>query len=172
LQGPEAIQAAQQLMQERRAKGSWPYAWSYPPPDAERVTAGLDSSGTIPVPVAATETEGLLYTVDDGFNFVLVSLVVEYINAGKLGAPDPGDFTWSLTKNRPAGVNTFQGSAVQGFSEVDLPLGTFQIPWPLVCGEIFAPGDQIRTLFTNTNLTPADPNFFKSILLGWRWPVA
>lgn len=171
LQGPEAVAAVQQLREERRAKSQWPYPWSFPPPFAIRVSAGMDSSGTIAVPAAATPTQGLLYTVDEGFNFALEALVIEYLNDGKRGEVNPGDFTWSLTRNQPVGVTTFQGSPIQGYTNVDLPKGTQQIPWPLVCADIFDPNDAIRVVFTNVNLSDGAPNYFKSILLGWKWPA-
>lgn len=171
LQGPESIAAAQQLREERAAKSQWPYPWSFPPPGAIRVTAGADASGTIPVPVAATPTQGLLYTVDEGFQFALEAIVVEYINSGVIGLWSPGDVLWSLTLNTPVAVATFQGSPIQGFNLVDVPLGTLQIPWPMVCAELFQPNDAIRSVFTNVNLAAGAPNFLKTILLGWKWPA-
>jgi hypothetical protein len=164
LQGPDAIAAAQELRMEREAKTRWPYNWAYPPPGAIRVTAGADTSGTLAVPAPATPTQGLLYTVDEGFQFALTHLVVQLIGA----SADPGQFTWSLTLNQPVGVTSFQGVGVQGFTAVDVSLGTTQIPWPLECAEIFQPNDAIRTVFTNVSL---GGGFFKSILLGWRWPA-
>ena len=172
LQGPAAIHAAQALREQRAADTQWPYPWSYPPPGATRVTAGADTSGSLLVPVAATPTQGLLYSVDDGFQFALEALVVEYLNAGAPGAWKPGDATWSLTRNQPVGVFTFQGSPIQGLTNVDVGLGTLQIPWPLECAELFQPNDQIRVVFTNTAIGVGDPNHFKAILLGWKWPVA
>jgi hypothetical protein len=172
LNGPEAIAAAQQLREERAAKSQWPYPWCYPPPGAIRVTAGADASGTVAVPTAlAGATQGLLYTVDEGFQFALEQIVVEYINSGVQGVANPGDFTWSLTLNSPVGVGTFQGSPIQGFTAVDVQLGTLQIPWPLVCAELFQPNDAIRSVFTNVNLSSGAPNYFKTILLGWKWPA-
>lgn len=172
LQGPESIAAAQALREQRLAKTQWPYPWCFPPDGAIRVTAGADTSGTLAVPVAATPTQGLLYTVDEGFQFALEALVVEYMNAGQIGVANPGDFLWSLTLNQPVGITSFQGSPIQGFSLVDVPLGTLQIPWPLECAEIFQPNDSIRSVFTNVNLASGAPNFFKTILLGWKWPVS
>lgn len=173
LQGPESIAAAQALREQRASKSSWPYPWSFPPPGAIRVTAGADASGTLVVPtVLAGATEGLVYTVDEGFQFALEALIVTYIKAGFPGAVNPGDFLWSLTLNQPVGVTTFQGSPIQGLSNVDVPLGTLQIPWPLVCAEIFQPNDAIRSVFTNVALTDGIPNYLKTILLGWKWPVS
>lgn len=170
LQGPESIAAGQQLREERRAKSQWPYPWAFPPPGAIGVRAGLDTSGTLAVPVAATPTQGLLYTVDEGFFFVLESLVVTYLNQGVLGAWTPGDTLWSLTVNTPVGIATFQGSPIQGFTDVDVPLGTLQIPWPVGC-DIFKPNDAIRSVFTNVNLTAGAPNYYKTVLRGWKWPA-
>lgn len=171
LQGPDSVAAAQALRESRLSKNQWPFPWVFPPPGATRVTAGADSSGTIPVPVAATPTQGLLYTVDEGFQFALESIVVEYLNAGTRGLWNPGDVFWSLTLNQPVGVFVFQGSPIQGLTNVDVPLGTLQIPWPLKCADLFQPNDQIRSVFNNVNLTDGSPNFFKTILLGWKWPV-
>jgi len=172
LQGPEAIAAAEEIRQQRASKGQWPYPWSYPPPGAIRVSWGLDTQGTLAVPVAATPTQALLYTVDQGYQFALYALVVEYLNDGVQGAVNPGDFTWSMTLNQPVGIGNFQGSAVQGFTNVDVPIGTLQIPWPLEEAELFDSNDQIRIVVTNTNLANGAPNFIKAILLGWKWPVA
>lgn len=172
LQGPDSIGAAQALREEIAAKTQWPYSWSFPPPGATRVTAGADASGTLAVPTAlAGATQGLLYIVDEGYQFALEALVVEYLNAGQMGLWNPGDTLWSMTLNQPVGIQTFQGSPVQGFTAVDVPLGTLQIPWPLWRPEIFNPNDAIRIVFTNVNLGDGAPNFFKSLLLGWKWPV-
>jgi len=172
LQGPDSVAAAQALREERLAKTKWPYPWSFPPDGAIRVTAGADTSGTLIVPVAGTPTQGLAYTVDEGFQFALEAIVVEYINAGAGGLWSPGDALWSLTLNQPVGVTTFQGSPIQGFSLVDIPLGTLQIAWKLWCAELFQPNDTIRSVFTNVNLADGVPNYFKSIFLGWKWPVS
>lgn len=173
LQGPEAIAAAQQLRDEKAAKSQWPYPWCFPPPNAVRVTAGADSTGTLAVPtVLAGETQVLLYKVDQGYQFVLEALTVMYLNQGAEGVVSPGAFLWSLTLNKPVGVSTFQGQGVQGFTLVDVALGTRQIPWPLWRAELFEPNDEIRVTVTNVSLTPDTPNFIKAILLGWTWPVA
>lgn len=172
LQGPESIAAAQALREQRTAAREWPFPWVFPPPGAIRVTAGADTSGTLAVPVAATLTQGLAYTVDQGFFFALEAIVVEYLAAGVHGACNPGDFTWSLTLNQPVGVTAFQGSPIQGLTSVDIPLGTLQIPWPLLCAEVFKPNDCIRSVFTNVNLPDGVPNYFKTLLLGWKWPGA
>ena len=172
LQGPAAIHAAQALREQIAADTQWPYPWSYPPPGATRVTAGADASGSLLVPVAGTLTQGLLYKVSEGFQFALTELVVEYLNDGAHGKWKPGAATWSLTRNQPVGVFTFQGSPVQGLTNVDVGLGALQIPWPLECAEVFQPNDEIRVVFTNSSILDGDPNYFKAILLGWKWPVA
>ena len=171
LQGPDSIAAAQALREDIAARKQWPYPWSFPPPGATRVTAGAGASGTLAVPAAGTPTQGLLYTVDEGFQFALEAIVVTYINAGVIGSWTPGAALWSMTLNHPVGVTTFQGSPVQGFTAVDVGLGALQIPWPLYCAEIFAPNDAIRIVFTNVSLTDGDPNYFKALLLGWKWPA-
>lgn len=171
LQGPDSIAAAQALRESRASKSQWPFPWSFPPPGATRVTAGAGTSGTLAVPAAGTPTQGLLYTVDEGFQFALEAIVVEYTNAGVHGAVVPGSFLWSLTLNQPVGVFTFQGAPIQGFTYCDVGLGTLQIPWPLLCAELFQPNDEIRSVFTNVSVGVGDPNYFKTILLGWKWPV-
>lgn len=173
LQGPEAIAAAQALREERAARNQWPFPWSFPPPGAIRVTAGADTSGTLVVPAvnAGVFTEGLVYTVNEGFQFALEAIVVEYLNAGAAGLVNPGDLLWSLTLNQPVGVASFQGSPVQGLANVDIPLGTLQIPWPLFCAELFQPNDTIRSVFQNVALADGAPNYFKTLFLGWQWPA-
>jgi hypothetical protein len=172
LQGPEAIQAAHALQQERDSKQSWPYSWVYPPPGATRVQAGADASGTIVTPTQAQPAvQGLAYTVDEGFQFALTHLVVIYLNA-TTSLSNPGAFTWSLDVNLPVGVATYQGSPVQGFASVDVPLGSLVRPWRLQMPELFQPGDVIRSKFVNVSLTAGGTNWFKTILLGWKWPVA
>ena len=174
LQGPEAIQAAHALQQEREAKQQWPYPWSFPPPGATRVTAGADASGTIPTPLQnIAPVQGLLYTVDEGMQFVLTDIVVLYINTNtaNLGAA-PGSFLWSLDVNLPAGTFSFQGSPIQGFANVDVPLGSLWEPWPMKMPELFQPNDAIRSKFVNVSLAEGAPNYFKTIILGWKWPVA
>lgn len=172
LQGPDSIAAAQALRESRTAKHDWPFPWVFPPRGATRVTAGADSSGTLVVPVAATLTQGLVYTVDQGFQFALEAIVIEYLAAGVQGVVNPGDFTWNLTLNQPVGVTTFQGSPIQGLTNVDVPFGSLVIPWSLFCADVFQPNDCIRSTFLNVNLPPGVPNYFKTLLLGWKWPVA
>lgn len=171
LQGPDSIAAAQALREDRARRSQWPFPWSFPPPGATRVTAGADTSGTLIVPVAGVATQGLAYTVDEGFQFALQAIVIEYLNAGAPGLWNPGDTLWSLTLNQPVGVTTFQGSPVQGLTNVDVPLGTLQIPWPLECAELFQPNDCIRSVFTNVAMGDSVPNYLKTLLLGWKWPV-
>jgi hypothetical protein len=153
----------------RYRKREWPYLWYKPSPSAIRVTA----QDVIAVPtVIAGQQQGIAYTVDQGFMFALQALVVELLAGGALGVANPGDFMWSLDLNKPLGLIPFQGSPIQGFQNVDVPLGTIQIPWPLECPEIFSPNDCIRAKFTNVALPGVGaPNYFKTILLGWRWPV-
>ena len=171
LEGPASVIAANEVRALKERHRDWPYPWSSPPPSWVRVTAGADSSGTLAVPAPATPTQALLYTVPQGYIFALQAIVVEYLNSGVIGVWNPGDAKWSLTVNKPVGVASFQGNYVQGFTNVDVPLGTLQIPWPLVGPELFEPNDAVRVEFTNTNLAQDDPNFIKAILLGWRWPV-
>jgi hypothetical protein len=174
LQGPEAVAAANALRMERDSKQQWPYAWSYPPPGAIRVLAGADSSGTIVTPAQnVAAVQGLAYTVDEGFQFALTDLVVIAIitNSGNQGVA-PGAFTWSLDVNLPVGVTTFQGSPIQGFASVDVPLGNLYEPWPVSMPELFQPNDTIRSKFVNVSLNVGAPNYFKTIFLGWKWPVA
>lgn len=170
LEGPQSIAAADNLRTIRERQTQWPYPWTYPPPGATRVTAGADSSGSLLVPAAATPTEGLLYTVDEGFQFALVSIVVNFLSNGTVGAWSPGDALWSLTVDQPVGVSSFQGFSVQGFEAVDVPLGSLVFPLRLERPEIFHANDAVRVTFTNVNLAQGAGNFFKSILLGWRWP--
>jgi hypothetical protein len=164
LDGPASVIAADKVRERRSQKLEWPYNYLFPPPGAIRVTAGADASGTIATPVAATPTLGVAYTVDEGFYFALEAIVVLYIG----GAVNPGDFTWSMTVDNTPGTGGFQALPVQGFTNVDVPLGTLQIPWPLECPEIYSPNDTVRIIITNVNLAGG---FFKSLLLGWRWPV-
>jgi len=170
LEGPDQVRGAAARREQVKHKTEWPYPYLFAPPGAIRVTAGADSSGTLIVPVAATPTQGLIYTVDEGYLFALERLVVIYMTAGAQGNWNPGDATWSLTVDQPVGVVNYQGMNVQGLTNVDVPLGSLQFPWPLECPEIFSPNDTVRIAFTNTNLNSGAGNYFKSILLGWRWP--
>lgn len=174
LQGPEAILAGAAVRADRESKQQWPYPWSYPPPGATRVTAGLDASGTIVTPAQnVAAVQGLAYTVDQGFQFALTGLVVIYINGttANLGIA-PGAFTWSLDVNLPVGVSSFQGSPVQGFTAVDVPIGSLSAPWPLPMPEFFQSNDCIRSKFVNLSASVGAPNYFKTVLLGWKWPAS
>jgi hypothetical protein len=173
LQGPEMIQATHALQQERASKQQWPFPWSYPPPGATRVLAGANAAGTIVTPTQAQPAvQGLLYTVDEGFQFAFTHLVVLHLNATTSIAGAPGAFTWSLDVNLPVGVATYQGSPIQGFANVDVPLGSLTRPWQLEMPEMFQPADAIRSKFVNVSVAVGAPNYFKTILLGWKWPVA
>ena len=174
LQGPEAVMAANALRQERDSKQQWPYPWSFPPPGAIRVLAGADATGTIVTPAQnVAAVQGLAYTVDEGFQFALTDLVViAIIGTTSVQGVAPGAFTWSLDVNLPVGVTTFQGSPIQGFASVDIPLGNLFEPWRLSMPELFQPNDTIRSKFVNVSLNVGTGNWFKTILLGWKWPAA
>jgi hypothetical protein len=158
----------EELARLRHRQRQWPYVHRMPPPGAIRVRA--DNAIVVPT-VAAGETQGIAYTVDEGYLFALECLVVQLLSAGNPGNAAPGDFTWSLDLNKPVGVGSFQGQGIQGFTSVDMPLGSLEIPWPLEMPDIFSPNDCIRAKFFNVALTSGDPNYFKVILLGWRWPA-
>ena len=173
LRGADAIRGAMAIRDDLERSKHWPYPWTFPPVNAIRVTAGADTTGTIEVPSAGTPTLGLVYTVEQGFRFALQALIVEYVNNGVAGTPNPGDFIWSLTLNQAVnsvGNDAFPGPPIQGLTAVDVPLGTLQIPWPLFCPELFESNDDIRVVVTNVNLTAGSPHFIKSMLLGWKWP--
>jgi hypothetical protein len=173
LQGPEMVRAAQALRQDRDSKQQWPYPWVYPPPGAIRVLAGADATGTIVTPAQnLAAVQGLAYTVDEGFQFALTHLVVMFLKDTGPSPVAPGSFTWSLDVNLPVGVSSFQGSPVQGFSNVDVPLGSLFYPWPLLMCEFFQPNDCIRSKFVNISLGVDAPNYFKTLLLGWKWPAS
>jgi hypothetical protein len=170
LEGPEIIDAAQPTS-EPESKRMWPYPWTYPPPGATRVQAGMDASGTIVTPAqGVAAVQGLLYVVDQGFQFALTDVIVIYINTTTANQGcAPGSFLWSLDVNSPVGVPFLQGSPIQGFTNIDVP--TLALPWPLRMPEFFGPNDAIRSKFVNVSLAVGAPNYFKTILLGWRWPV-
>jgi len=159
--------AFEAIEEARIRRSAWPFEWSFPPPGAIRVTA----QNAVLVPMAASTVEGFAYTVDQGFLFALDALIVIYLNSGLPGAWSPGDATWSLDLNAPVGVPTFQGSPVQGFTAVDVPLGSQQFPFYLEMPELFHPNDTIRTKFTNVGLPTTPGNYLQTILMGWRWPV-
>lgn len=173
LQGPESIAAAQALRNERAQKEQWPYPWVYPPPGAIRVLAGGDSSGTIVTPAQnVAAVQGVAYTVDEGFQFALTELVVAYFNTTTANTGiAPGAFKWSLDVDSPVGLTSFQGSPIQGLTNIDVPLGSLVLPWPLRMPELFQPNQTIRSKFVNVSLAVGLPNYFKTILLGWKWPV-
>ena len=174
--GPKAIprpcqcDAAQLALEQterlRRMKSGWPFPSIFPSRSARRVTI----QGSILVPAVGVLTEGLAFTVDQGYQFALEKLVVQFYSAGAVGVADPGSFLWSLDLNAPIGVSNFIGSPVQGFTQVDVPLGSVVLPWPLAAPEVFAPNDCLRCKFLNVSLGPGAPNYFKVLLLGWLWP--
>jgi hypothetical protein len=168
--GPQAIRAATQLAKIQDRRDQWPYPWSFPPPSASRVTIGLGTEGTLAAPAPATQAQVLEYTVRSGFMFWLVSIVQVYLGTGF--TPGSGDIIWSLDRNTPLGGGTLQGSPIQGFQAVDVPLGSLVLPWTLDMPEVFQPYDVIRSKVLTTSAIPAGaPNYFKSVFRGWLAPA-
>ena len=169
--GAEAIQAAEALAKLQRNRDLWPYPWSFPPPDGERVHV----EGIIAAPAAATQTVVASYQVDNGFNFILDSIITIYTGSGFiLGA---ASIAWVLDINQPLGSNVVQGYPVQGFQSSNIPKGGLQggvfAPYKLAKPEILAPTDTLRSKVTTTVDIPAGaPNYFISIFDGWKIPYA
>ena len=124
LQGPDSIAAAQALREDRAKKYHWPFPWCFPPPGAKRVTAGTDASGTLIVPtVLAGATQGLAYTVDEGFQFALQAIVIEYLNAGVLGRYQSGRLPLVLDFESAGGRDDVPRFACAGLYECRYSVG-------------------------------------------------
>lgn len=170
LTGPEATQAAQSLRDRQRNVNLWPYAHSFPPPDANRVFA----ANSIAAPLVATQTVVTSYQVSIGMQFALIGIVQIFNGTGFVDGS--GDIAWVNDIDVTPGVTVPQGYPLQGFGLLNFQLGSLQYPWPLGdqwgMPEILKAGQIVRNkVTTSAAITPGEPNFFISIFLGWEWPA-
>lgn len=159
-----------------RRKDLYPYSWTVPPPEAERVHA----KGSIALPSQNTATEVLKYQVPAN-RFFWFTAVIQLYNGGNATSLVVGDgsIAWDLSVNIPAGVtNSLQGYQINGFSEAlsaglgNFPYGNFQgglnSPYPLVKPELLGPQDTLRSVVT-VGATPSGGRII-AVFDGWLIP--
>ena len=167
LTGAAAVKAARNIASLQDNREMWPYPWVYPPPDAEDVFV----EQSIPAPAFGVETQILQYKVPSSYLFMFTHIVQVY--TGTAFVPGSGDILWTLDLNTPIGTPPVQASRLQGFQSVDVPLGSFQIPWPIRKARFFKSLDIIRSKVITTNvIVPGSGNFFTTILLGYIMPAS
>ena len=163
--GPEATMAADAKRQLEAQRNLWPYPWVYPPPDSIR----RNPAGTVIAPDAAASSIILAYQVPQGFQFELTHVLFGVYSTNMSAAGAPGDFTYSITRNKPSTGTVLQGVAINDFINFPLPLGSpTQGAFQLARSENFGPTDVIRVTVTNVNGNPGPPNFACAMLAGWE----
>ena len=160
--GPSDMKAADELRKVMERRDLWPYPWVYPPPDSIR----RNPAGAILAPVASDII--LTFQVPQGFQYDLQGVMFGIFTTNMLAVGNPGDFTFSVTKNQPQTGTVLQGVAIADFLNFPFPLGSpLQRPFPLPRSENFGPTDVIRVEVTNVSGTAGAPNYALAMLAGW-----
>lgn len=169
--GVDAVMAADALRQDVSNREKWPYMHVYPPVNAEPV----DVIGFIETPdivanvgVAAATVVVLTYQVPSGFRFYLRGHIEQYEG----GNITPGAALWTIDRNTPVGVPSFQAQPEQGLVAVPVPVGSFA-PFTehrFWRAREFEPLDVVRSKATNVTLGVGFPNYFKSGFFGYLVP--
>jgi len=160
-----------------KRKALYPYAWTVPPPDADRV----HQRGSIAVPAASTVTLILSYQVPANRFFWLTGLIQLYLGGtSSVTVPGDGNIAWDLDVNIPVGVTSLQGYQVQGFSETlaagngDFPYGNFSSglnsPYPLAKPELLGPEDTLRSKASVTSTVNSNGGRLVTVFDGWLVP--
>jgi hypothetical protein len=163
--GPESAKATDKLRLECEKRDAWPFPWVYPPPNSER----RNPMGLILTPAVAATAEILAFTVDQGYQFEMLGLIVGVYTSGMLPIGNPGDFTFSITRNLPTtGTVPLQGSPLADLQNIPFPLGNPGfMPFPLPRSEHFGPTDVIRATVLNVSGGVGAPNFALAMFTGW-----
>jgi hypothetical protein len=158
-------------------KDNWPYAWSYPPPNADQVLAE-PAGGAVLAPANNTLTELLLFTVDDGYVFRLSHILLTI--AGAAFADGTGQYQWTVDVNIPTAIGGGvlapilpSGYVVPYFNAITAHRGSLDNgPWPIPGRLVFKPRDQIRVkVITQAPFGQGGSIFFLVSLVGWTWPA-
>lgn len=163
--GPDSARAADAIrkaVQDRR--DAWPYPHVYPPENSIR----RDPTGTVVCPAQGVQDVILTFTVPQGNYFYMQALGL-FFNSQTFNF---GDFLFTVDKNVPLGVTTFQGVPLTDWQNIAFPWGSSAVgPVPLARAELFAPSDVIRAKVTNVNLNGGAPNWFGAIFAGYLVPT-
>lgn len=177
LTGNEQRIAADLRRRAFNRKDLFPYTWTTPPPEAERI----HEKGGIAIPAANTVTQILSYQVPANRWFWLTGLVQLYLggNQGSAVLPGDGNVAWDLDVDIPVGITSLQGYQVHGFSETltsgggNFPYGNFQVglnsPYQLPKPEGIGPEKTLRSKVQVS--ATASGGRFVSIFDGWLIPL-
>jgi len=173
---PPLVAAASALVQSGTDayKEQWPYAWEYPPVNAEQINVETSVSA----PANATTTLLVEFDVPDGFRFRLKGLMLAIV--GNAYADGSGQYTWILDVNIPVAIGAIpapilpSGYAVPYWNAITIHKGSPDLgPWPIPGRLVFEPRDQVRVKVTTQAPFPsssANVRFLTS-LVGWTWPL-
>lgn len=167
LNGAAAVGAARAIKAQHDKADAWPYEWMMRPPGSRNVFV----SAFVASPATATQVVVLTYKVPDSMSFVLTRLVFQ-LSGTAAATYSPGDFTFVLDVNQPIGSLSAQGVSFTSFGNVQITLGTLEIPWPVMTGEgdVLKANDEVRIKVTNNSFPVGLPNFFVGIILGYTMP--
>ncbi len=164
-------QGANARRSELEAKEKWPYIWAAAPPGSEHVF----KYGVVASPVNNNPLLILSYQVENNRRFVFRGLVLNFSNPTGIWVPGDGNITFSVTVNKPVGLNTAQGVPYKDYGNVTIPLGSFALgPWPIEPGELSTLESRsilrASVVINSLVIPPATPNLFTAIFAGWNVP--
>jgi hypothetical protein len=163
--GADVTKAADVVRRDESNREKWPYMHVYPPVNAEPVHV----IGTAVVPQPGVQVAVLTYPVPSGFRFYLRA-IVQTVEGSNFNA---GDVLWTIDRNTPIGVASFQAQPEQGLIAVPIRVGSFQPFAPdrfERCYE-FESLDIVRSKATNVAYAVGAPsNVFISGFFGYLVP--
>jgi hypothetical protein len=161
--GPSSIAAAESVRREIARRDQWPYPHVYPPNNSIR----RNPTGYVVCPAPAASANILTFTVPQGFWFYMQQLGLYVLNT----TFNAGDFLFSVTKNVPLGITTFQGVPLTDLQNIAYNFGSPDHgPVQLPRAELFAPSDVIRANVQNINLG-GPPITFAAVFGGYLLPT-
>ena len=165
LSGADATRALDKARETDPNKAAWPYVHLFPPPNSIPV----HEIGNIVAPAQGALTQVLAYQVPSGHKFILQAILQNFSG----GAFLPGDALWTVDRNTPIGIPSFQANPVQGLVAVPIPLGSIVAgtQWPFAMPYEFEPLDVLRSKVLSVNCPVGIGNYFTSGFFGYLIPA-
>ena len=124
--------------------------------------------GSVEVPAYGTPVAIAQYQAKANWYLVICGLVLSFQGSGT--APNPGDVSFVVDVDRPAGDFT-AGYVEKDYGNIPIPLGSFTQGWNWPVEFRHSNGEIVRIKGTPVaNMGTGAGNFFVGCLLGFEWP--
>jgi len=150
-----------------------PYPWVMMPPGG----ISFFAIGSAPAPAygIANQVQLCSYTVQDGWEGVLLDVMDVYLDGGAASfVQGSGDIVWTIDIDWPLGNQLGTSRYLPNYSSLLTQLGSFENgPWPVRGGWRMKSGETYRyKVYTVANVVTGAAAFVHGALLGWVWPLA